>query len=54
MNDMDPKQQKFPLILYPFAAAIWVVCAVQAALAHAGIIKPPPKEYENNWRGLPW
>jgi len=54
MNDMDPKQQNFPLILYPFAWLVYAICAVQTGLTYIGVIKPPPKESENNWRGLPW
>lgn len=54
MNDMDPKQQKFPLILYPFAWLVVAICAVQSGLSYIGVIEPPPEKYKNNWRGLPW
>jgi len=52
MNDMDPKQQKFPLILYPFAWGLYMLCAVKTGLSYAGIIKPPPPN--DNWKGPPW
>ena len=52
MNDMDPKQQNFPLILYPFAWFLYALCAVKTGLARAGIIKTPPPN--DNWRSPPW
>ena len=52
MKDMDPKQQEFPLILYPFAWFLYALCAVKAGLARAGIIKTPPPN--DNWRSPPW
>lgn len=52
LPDRHPNQQRFPLILYPFAVIIFALCGIQAVLAEAGIIKPPPPN--DHWKAPPW
>lgn len=51
--DRDPRQEA-PLAIYVLAALVYAGIAIAVRLARVGIIKPPPKKYENNYRGLPF